>query len=89
MTHESADGQLGAEDWLTQKELCSLLRMSEHTGSKRAQAGSLRAFEHGVVAAGRRRYSRHLVQLVLASSLEAARKVNAAQDPGGNKESQP
>ncbi len=55
----------GPADWISQRDLCGLLGISEHTGSAQAKAGQLRKFEHGVSNAGARKYSRQLVELEL------------------------
>ena len=51
------------EDWLTQKELAKLLgEIAPETASRWAQDGRLKIFEHGMVGAGKRKYSRKLVR---------------------------
>ena len=85
----SADGQPSPEDWITQKELCVLLGISQHTASAWAKAERLREFEHGIGTAGRRKYSRRLVALVLQASWDAALKLHNPQGRGRDKESQP
>jgi len=62
----------GPDDWLTQAQLAELLAISQQTASERAQEGRLVRFEHGIDGAGRRRYSRHLVQREFQNCLDAA-----------------
>ncbi len=49
-------------DWITQRELASLLGVCARTASLWAKAGRLQRFEHGVMAAGRKKYSKSLIQ---------------------------
>ncbi len=62
----------GPGDWITQKELAAMLGISPKTASEWAKQGRLIRFEHGIDGAGRRRYSRHLVQREFQNCLDAA-----------------
>ncbi len=59
-------------DWINQRELAELLGTSPKTASVRAGQGSLRMFEHGLPACGRRKYSRSLVERAVRLGWEAA-----------------
>ena len=63
-----------ATDWLTQKALAALLGISPQTASSWAKSQRLRRFEHGIESAGRRRYSRLLVEREVEQCLDAAKK---------------
>ena len=69
MTDETTPGP---DDWLTQAQLAELLAISQQTASERAKEGRLVRFEHGIDGAGRRRYSRHLVQREFQNCRNAA-----------------
>ena len=60
------------QDWITQRELAGILRVSEKTASVWAKAGRLRVFEHGFEMCGRRRYSRTLVETAIHQCWSAA-----------------
>ena len=51
-----------SSDWITQREVARLLGVSPQTASTKARRGQLRRFEHGISIAGRRKYSRALVE---------------------------
>jgi hypothetical protein len=51
-----------ATDWISQRELAALLKMTEQTACHWAKQGRLRRYEHGLAAAGRKKYSRQLVE---------------------------
>lgn len=50
------------EDWINQRELAGLLDIAPETASRWARKGRLEIFEHGMVGAGKRKYSRKLVR---------------------------
>ncbi len=49
------------EDWINQRELAQLLRITPETASRWASEKKLKIFEHGMIGAGKRKYSRRLV----------------------------
>ncbi len=51
-----------SDDWITQAEIARMFRTTPQTACKWAKEGRLRRYEHGIGAAGRRKYSRRLVQ---------------------------
>ena len=71
---KSEDPPSPADDWITQVELAQLLGISANTASQWAKQGRLREFEHGMVGAGRRRYSRALFQRLLSHGWKSAVK---------------
>lgn len=50
------------DDWINQRGLARLLGVAPETASRWAQDGRLEIFEHGMVGAGKRKYSRKLVR---------------------------
>lgn len=50
------------QDWINQRELAGMLGIAPETASRWAQDGRLEIFEHGMVGAGKRKYSRKLVR---------------------------
>lgn len=68
LTHQTAvnDADVQApdplHDWIEQKKLAELLGLSEKTACCWSREGRLREFEHGFPHAGRRKYSRALVE---------------------------
>jgi len=61
------------DDWTTQRELADLLRVTPETASHWAAKGRLKIFEHGMIGARNRKYSRRLVQEYQQLKLEQAR----------------
>jgi hypothetical protein len=76
----SSEGTLASEreipvpsqDWIGQGELARLLGVSRRTIHNYSQKGLLRRYEHGVLAAGRRIYSRELLRMEVEKSLRVA-----------------
>lgn len=64
MTDSGTTGRVPdpVSDWISQRGLAALLRISERTASLWARAGKLRCYEHGVENNARRPYSRELVE---------------------------
>ena len=50
------------QDWINQRELAQLLGIAPETASRWAKDGKLSIFEHGMIGAGKRKYSRQLVR---------------------------
>jgi len=69
-----SDQGSGTADWIMQRELSEILGISQQTASEWAKVGRLRRFEHGIETAGRRRYSRLLVQREIENRLDAAKR---------------
>ena len=61
------------QDWINQKKLAELLGVVPETASRWAKEGKLRIFQHGMVGAGKRKYSRRLVLEYQQLRLEQAR----------------
>lgn len=59
-------------DWITQRELADFLGVCVRTASLWAKAGRLQRFEHGVIAGGRRKYSKSLIQRELQGRWDEA-----------------
>lgn len=62
------------EDWINQRELAEILGITPETASRWASDGKLRVFEHGMIAAGKRKYSRQLVRDYQRMKIRQARK---------------
>ena len=60
-------------DWINQKQLAGLLRVTPKTASVWARRGWLLQYEHGVVGCGRRKYSRQLVEYRHAQAIVHAK----------------
>ena len=60
--HEPEPDYDPQEDWINQRELAGLLGIAPETASRWARKGRLKIFEHGMVGAGKRKYSRQLVR---------------------------
>jgi len=62
------------DDWVNQRELAGLLQVRPETACRWAGRGELAIFEHGMVGAGRRKYSRQLVREYQRISIQLARR---------------
>ena len=49
-------------DWINQRQLADLLGVAPETASRWSGDHKLKIFEHGMIGAGKRQYSRQLVQ---------------------------
>jgi len=56
-----SEGYEPGKDWINQRELAGLLGVAPETASRWASRGKLALFEHGMLGAGKRKYSRRLV----------------------------
>ncbi len=59
-------------DWCCQRIVAEALGVSPQAASAKARAGELRHFEHGVPGAGRKRYSKALIERELRRRWELA-----------------
>jgi hypothetical protein len=57
-----SEGYEPDKDWINQRELAGLLGVAPETASRWASRGKLVLFEHGMLGAGKRKYSRRLVR---------------------------
>lgn len=62
------------KDWINQRSLAELLGIAAETASRWASRGKLQIFEHGMIGAGKRKYSRTLVQEYQQIKLRQARR---------------
>ncbi len=62
------------EDWINQRELARLLGVAPETASRWAQQSRLSIFEHGMIGAGNRKYSRRLIQEYQEVKISQARQ---------------
>ena len=70
---EQSESYDPAEDWINQRELAGLLGVAPETASRWASRGKLAIFEHGMLGAGKRKYSRRLVHEYQELRLSQAR----------------
>ncbi len=59
-------------DWINQRQLADLLGIAPETASRWAGTGKLGIFEHGMIGAGHRKYSRQLVREYQALKIQQA-----------------